>query len=298
MAGALLALFIRLFRVLPITLRSYIGFSAGYLFALIPTRERTIAKLQMEAFLPPHIKRPSIGSLYANFGQTAAEAVNLTPLLKDIRRYVESESTEYFESILATNHATVFLSAHLANWELLGAFLVLLGYDLSTAGREARNPYLQALLRESRERYGIKTIWRSDASATRDIIRSMKSGGTVAALIDQDTAVVSRVFPFFGHPAAVPDSIISLAQRYRANLATVSIIRTGVLRYRAYIQPLDASKSTEDILKDYHSRLENLICQYPEQWVWIHKRWRTVTEGVRMSSNEYIQYLKTLIRQK
>ena len=298
MAGALLALFIRVFLPLPIRIRSGIGMVVGYLFAFIPTRDREIASLQMKAFLPPKVKPPRLGKLYANFGQTAAEAVNLSPLLKDIRRYVDSEPTEYFESILPTKHATVFLAAHLSNWELLGAFLVYLGYDLSTAGREARHPHLQELLCEARDRYGIKTIWRSDSSASRDIIRAMKSGGTIAALIDQDTPVVSKIFPFFGHPAAVPDSVISLAQRYNANLATVSIVRTGFLKYRVFIQPLDASKSTAEILQEYHRRLEDLICKYPEQWVWIHKRWRTLNEGIRMSSNEYINYLKTLIKKK
>jgi Kdo2-lipid IVA lauroyltransferase/acyltransferase len=295
--GALLIFLIETLAKLPLPVRSFLGRAAGSAFSIFPTRERKIAKLQLEKFLPRSIPRPSIRQMYANLGQSAFEAINLNPLLADLDSYVEPPVPGFYEGLKKDGRGIVALTAHVSNWDLLAAVTIAQGLELVTVGRRARNPHLQSLLDRIRRSYRITTVWRDDKRAARDLIDALKAGKVVAALIDQDVHVAGTFVPFFGRPVRTPSSLIPLAQRYRARIYSTFIVRTGFLRYRVIAEEFDTTLPVEAILEEYHRRLEKVICQYPDQWVWIHKRWRTPKEGETMSSKSYLEFLKEGLKQ-
>jgi len=287
----------KIFRILvfcvgqiPLPIRALLGRYLGALFSLIPTRDRKIAGLQLDTFLPKHIKRPHVASVYGSMGATLMESINLAPMLANYTKFVIADWAQW-DAVLKKKKGILILSAHTGNWDLMAACSVKRGYTLSVIGGEMQSPTLQAVLEEMRMKYGASTIWRADASGTRKIISALKRGESVAALIDQDTKVTSRMIPFFGTPAATPSAIIDLAKRCDAIIVAPFIFRTGLNRYKIVVKEFDISMPTDRILCEFNHALEEIILRYPWQWVWIHKRWRTMENGERLGSRKYLEYL-------
>ena len=226
------------------------------------------------------------------------------------------------------------LTGHVGNWDLLGARIAGSGIPLTVIGREARNPLFHRLLVWLRGRAGLNTIWRNEKGALKSLVRALSSPGIVAALIDQDTHVDSIMSPFFGVPVKTPSALIELALRLDCHIFSAFYPRQGYGSFKFEIRELydpaakselgpsrteapTAESTAELIARAYHVHLEEIICRYPDQWVWMHKRWRTLvatatmplsenraTEnlsyenrnngnrpGKTLSSTEYLQYL-------
>lgn len=273
---------------LPLRWRKAVGWHLGALFSFLPTPDRRIAKLQMGLCLqaPPPVSR-----VYGNIGQTVMESLNLDPLLK--AQAVRCDNWDRLVGLLDRGKGVVTLTAHTGNWDLLAAWVVSRGVVLTAVGREARSPMLQALLRSLRARYGIDTVWRSrGAGGLKEIIEKLGRNEVVAALVDQDTRVKSEMAPFFGRLAATPCTLVELAKRQGAAIVSAFIFREADGRFVLRAEEINGALSVRDILGEYNRRLEASLKDYPDQWVWFHKRWRTNEAGVRFSSREYENILK------
>jgi KDO2-lipid IV(A) lauroyltransferase len=117
----------------------------------------------------------------------------------------------------------------------------------------------------------------------------------MAALIDQDTRVDSVFVPFLGAPAKTPSALVDLGKRFNARFVSAFIVRTRGTHFEIHANELDGSKSTEEILEEYHRNLERRIRERPDQWVWIHKRWRSDPSGTTLGTKEYLKRLERTI---
>lgn len=273
---------------LPVSLRARLGAVCGAVFGVLPLRDRRIAELQLARFLDSPTPRATAIGTYAEAGRTALTAINLAPVLQDVR----SPDTAFLDSFKTLGRPVVALSAHLGVWDLLGAFVVSRGLPVATIGRAARSPQLHAVLAEIRSQSGITTIWRDDPRSTREIIEHLKRNGVIAALIDQDTRVTGTFGQFFGSPAFTPSSLIEIGRRYGALIVTAFIVRREDGVHEVMVEPIEDGLPLDQVLAVYHARLEALIRRYPTQWVWFHKRWRTSPAGTRLSSREYERFLR------
>lgn len=284
---------------LPISFRIKLGRSLAFIFSLAPTRDRKIAQLQIEKFLKKD-SRQIIGQVYASLGQTAMETLRLVPILKNLDQYIQCSNTEILKKIKLEKQGAIALTAHTGNWDLLGAFFIENGLKIATIGRKARKQSFQFTLNRIRESYGIKTLWRdlgSDNSGKqiiRDIAQLLNQNYCVAGLIDQDTYVPGLQINFFGYPAKTPTALIQIAKKRAIPLIAAFNFRDASNKYKIFLHELDCSQNLEKILAEYNNLLENYIKQYPEQWVWFHKRWRTQSNGKRLSSKEYLKFLENL----
>jgi len=286
----LLWLAIRLLGALPLSLRIQIGRKLAALFSFFPARDSRIARLQLSLFLPG---RPvKLSSVYASLGQNFMETVNLAPILHNADAHIDCPDWTIAEEVLACGKSVVALTAHLGNWDLLAAYVAARGVRLATIGREAQFSALHQALVKLRSRYGIRTIWRSDPNALRTLVAELRGGGVIAALIDQDTQVDSLFVPFLGRPARTPSSLVALARKYEAAIVSTFIFRDRPQHYTIRIRRLDSSLTVSEILSEYSAQLSALVHSFPEQWVWVHKRWRTLENGHRMSSAEYLAFLE------
>lgn len=259
-------------------------------------RERKVAEAQIAMALPNENAQKLSHALFSELGTTLGECCNIGGLLNDPEFRLELQNDQLLrERLLDREQPAVILTAHFGNWDLLAAYGVKRGLKLSTIGREARSKTAQAILARFRQHYGVKTLWRSGRSAVIEIVRELQSGGTVAALIDQDTRVKSLSIPFFGRPAATPVTLVQLARREGALIASAFLIRLGPKRYRIAFEFFDSDLSEEEVLTQFNQRLERVIRDHPAQWVWFHKRWRTLVDGSRLSSAEYLRYLKSAL---
>jgi KDO2-lipid IV(A) lauroyltransferase len=295
LAATLAIAALRVIGALPLSVRRAIGSTLGALAGTFPSRERTIATLQLQYFLPELSPETLARRTFAHAGKTLMESLNLKPLLTDSSNSIICPQWNELEALFKGERPTIVLTGHTGNWDLLAAYTIARGIDVATVGREARSPILQQLLRSIRDGYGINTIWRSDKAGIKKLISLLKAGKVVAALIDQDTRVESVPIPFFGESAKTPSSLIALGKRHNASFITIFLFRTSPSTYEVFAEQLDDSLSTDEVLQTYNQRLETLIRRFPEQWVWFHKRWRTSADGVTKSSREYIAWLREKI---
>jgi len=281
-------------------------------------RDRKIAEVQMKmaSRLDESFKLPKnlLNENFAHIGECFAEALALERIILNKRpNELQSEPVELegirthgykkvVEKIIEKKGA-IFLSAHVGPIELLAAYFVSCGADLYVIGRLPNNPGARTVLKNLREKYGTKVIWRGEKDSPRKLLKAIKSGGVIAALIDQDTSLESEFAPAMGVEAAFPIAPINLALKYSIPIFACFIVRTRKRNYSVIGHEIkydkDSPTASQDILREYSTRLDNLIKTYPEQWVWWHRRWRR-RPGIDynknpeslISTNDYIDWIQ------
>lgn len=275
---------------MPLSIRSIVGRSLGAIFSYIPTRDRLVCKLQLKLALNSDTERLT-KKVYQNLGETILIGLNLDPILINHEKIIRTEGWDEAVQLLSKQKGLIGLTAHTASWDLLASYASKRGLSLFAIGREAHGEAFQEVLEHLRAKHNINTIWRGGSSGIREIKEHLERNSIVAALIDQDTRVAGCYSQFFFEQAHTPTTLIKIAKEASTPMCTAFIVQESHLKYLIKITPLDTSLSPEDICAEYNRRLEALIKEYPDQWVWIHKRWRSRPSGKRLSSSEYIEYL-------
>lgn len=282
---------------IPLGARRVLGRILGTLISFIPTRDRAIAQRQLEMTLGD--KAPAVGSVYRHIAELGLEAVNLAPIINNFSRYVDFSEMQTVWDTHGGKRPIVAMSAHIGNWEVLAASASRgCGVPLTLTAREAQKPQWQEYLAKIRNDYGCDTVWRSDSLGTKQLLSALKRKRVVAVLLDQDTDVRNIALPFFDVPVMVPVAMMELGHRYNALFVTAFCVRQRSGKYRLLVSEIPDGLSSEEILREYHLRLESVIREYPNQWVWFHKRWRTLEDGSRLSSRQYLAHLENIIQSK
>jgi Kdo2-lipid IVA lauroyltransferase/acyltransferase len=180
----------------------------------------------------------------------------------------------------AEGRGVVAFSCHLGNWELLARRVALAGVPVATVAKKANDPRLTDLLVRSRRTTGIESLWRDDPTALRELVRRLRRGEVIAVLVDQDTDVASHFVPFFGRPARTPRTLSDLAVREGAAVVFGRIHRTGPAEHRAVLTrvPLpdgDRERASLELTRIVTEAIEREVRSHPDEWVWMHERWRT-----------------------
>jgi KDO2-lipid IV(A) lauroyltransferase len=277
---------------IPLAMRRSFARLVGALVALVPTRERTIAELQIRDVLRPSNPSAVLKGVYQNLCLTVVESLNLFPILERSDELIRFDGWEDFRTYTESKKGVVCLTGHVGNWDLLAAYMRKQQVDFYALGRIARGTLAQAVLAAIRERYRIRTLWRQDRAGIKQIVRELRSGGAIAALIDQDTNVSSEFVPFFDRAAKTPSALVEMGRKLDCLMCSIFMVRDGSGGYQILAYPLDATKSTVEILAEFNARLEDVIRRYPDQWVWFHKRWRSRPDGTVFSSRAYIDELR------
>jgi KDO2-lipid IV(A) lauroyltransferase len=184
----------------------------------------------------------------------------------------------------------MFATAHCGNWEILSARLPVAGVPLISAVRELEDPRLDHLVTSTRTRFGTEIVPRGPA-AGRQLARALGRNKVVGLLIDQDIRDVPGVFvPFFGRQAWTPSGAAMLAIRRGCPVVPGFIHRQPDGRHVAEIHPplpMPSGGSLEDQVEELTaaatSLIEGQIRNHPEQWVWMHRRWRRRPESMDRS---------------
>ena len=267
-----------------------LGAAAGWLAWFFAPRHRRAALEHLAIAFPDRDPRwrSRVGrSSFANLGRSALELLALERL--DLARTVQFDpgSLETMVAAHAEGRGVVAVSCHLDNWELLARSVAAAGLPVATVAREAQDPRLTALLEKSRASTRIVSLWRNDPGAARAFIRHLRAGGVVAALIDQDTDVTGHFVPFFGREAFTPRAPADLALRLGAAVVFARIYRVAPGMHRIRISRLglpasgDREADSRALTAAATEAIENEVRARPDQWVWMHARWRTRPGTIR-----------------
>jgi KDO2-lipid IV(A) lauroyltransferase len=176
-------------------------------------------------------------------------------------------------------HRVLFLTAHLGNWEFASGVFGLMGIEIVPIFRAIRNPFINRLVRGLRLVAHDKLIERRGAVPV--MVEHLDKGGNIGMLFDQE-AVHGMEVPFFGLPARTHKTPAILARDHGVKIFFGVNVRKGdFLRYEASGELLDLSRKSDDRLKDIEEittelmrRLEDEIRRHPEQYFWMHRRWK------------------------
>lgn len=186
---------------------------------------------------------------------------------------------EHLAAAVRAGHGVVCVTGHVGNWELLGACVVQMGYPLTVLARKLYYPKLDRWVNALRNHMGMEVLDRN--SPPRELLSRLRRGGLIGILIDQDTRTRGVFVEFFGRPAHTPVGPAVLALRTGSAVVPVFMKRMPDHTYRitipaSHVPANGRARTTAHELTAWATKhMEQAIRENPEQWVWIHERWRT-----------------------
>jgi Kdo2-lipid IVA lauroyltransferase/acyltransferase len=232
-------------------------------------------------------RRVTITKMARNLGWMAAEFAHLPKYTKDnIDSVVVLDGHENFLAAHRRGKGVLYLTGHIGAWELSSYAHALYGFPLHYLARPLDNRPLDALVNRYRGLSGNKPIFKNESART--VLRVIKEGGTVGILADQNTMPDEGVFVnFFGTPACTTTGIARLALHTDAAVVPGYVYWDGnLLKYRLRFDPpvelIRTGNTDRDVMENtqrFAKVIEQVIRKYPEQWVWIHARWKNRPNG-------------------
>jgi Kdo2-lipid IVA lauroyltransferase/acyltransferase len=205
--------------------------------------------------------------------------------LREVAEY-DSEDVKLLDVARERGRGVIFLTSHLGAWELL-CFAHSAFYDpISFLVRPIDNPRIDAFVERLRTRFGNRPIDKK--AAARAALRLLKDGGTLGVLADLNTQEREGVFvPFFGHLACTTAGVATLALRTDATVIPVCAPwdeRRGKFVFRGgpvieLVRTGDERRDVEVNTANFTAAIERHVRAFPDQWLWIHKRWKTRPQG-------------------
>ncbi|MGL6097765.1 MAG: lysophospholipid acyltransferase family protein, partial [Fimbriiglobus sp.] len=173
------------------------------------------------------------------------------------------------------------VTGHFGNWEMAGYALGAFGFETFAIARVLDNPHLEQFLKRLRERTGQTVIAKKDDFDRLTTV--LRGGGKVATLADQDAGPRGVFVDFFGRPASAHKAVALMAIEFDAPMVVVGVPRVGErMDYRIVCEDVidprdfaDRPDAVKAITQRYHTALEQAIRRHPEQYFWLHRRWKT-----------------------
>src|SRR6267378_382480 len=224
----------------------------------------------------------SLGRLLGEFSQfPRATPESLRQLLE-----YDERGLAHLRAAEQNHRGVIFLTGHLGAWELLSFGWSALEYPISFLVRPIDNPLVEEMIESMRTRFGNRAIDKKNAA--RESLRVLREGGTLGILSDLNTQTREGVFvPFFGRLACTTAGIATLALKTDAVvIPTVAVWNKERQKYFFHGDPPVELVRTGDRQTDieintarFAQAIERLVRLYPDQWLWIHKRWKTRPPG-------------------
>jgi KDO2-lipid IV(A) lauroyltransferase len=228
-----------------------------------------------------------LAKVYRNLGWLLAEFCQMadyTP--QQASQFVRYEGLNHYLAARERGRGVLVLTGHLGAWELSSYFHSLMGYPMGLVIRRLDNPLVDRFVNRIRCLHGNRVIHKDDFA--RGLIASMRSGETVGILMDTNMTPPQGVFvPFFGMEACTASGLARIAIKTNAAVLPGFLLweeseQRYVLRFGEELE-LERTGNTEaDTIRNtalFTATIERYVRQYPEQWLWMHRRWKTRPPG-------------------
>ena len=246
-------------------------------------RKRVVEKQIAAAF--PELSHDQVRELarqsYAHLGRTFVESALFDKLGKqgvlDIAD--EVDGWHHVDEAMAQGKGIVFVTGHIGNWELAGAYVAARGVPVDAIARGMANPLTDEYVTRVREATGMVIV--HDSEAVKRAPRSLRAGRGVAFIADQGVLGLASTFvPFFGRPAKTPRGAAVFALRFEVPVIFVVALRKPNGRFRVVVERIEAKRTAnmdrdvDAIVATFTEHLEKWVRVVPAQYFWQHRRWR------------------------
>ncbi len=283
-------LVVNLFRVLPRGMARMLGIGLAFFVYFVHPRLRQVGLRNLQIAMPEKNKREHrriVRGVFRTLGRQLADFCQLPSYdKKNIETLAVYEGFEGYDAARARGKGVLFLTGHLGGWEIGSVAHALYGNSMRVVIRPLDNPYLDRLIRERRMLHGNKTFAKQDFA--RGLISAVRAGETVGVLMDQNMTPPQGVFvDFFGLQACTASGIARVALKTNAAVVPAFTIWDPILRkYRVHFEPavnlIRTGNHEQDVLANtakFTKVIEEFVRKYPDQWLWVHKRWKTRPPG-------------------
>lgn len=215
--------------------------------------------------------RDIVRGMWDNLGRVIFEYPHLKTLAQNNVTLGGVELLEKYK-----DQPAIIFAAHLGNWEMgpISCYQQT-GFITHSLYRAPNNPMVDRILKKARSPDGVLGTVPKSKSGTREMVKILQSDGHIGALIDQKYNEGVEA-PFLGRPAMTSTAFIQLAKKFDCPLMPLKMERTQGAHFKIELMaPIDISNDNiEDILQECHNHLEDWIKKKPEQWLWLHRRWK------------------------
>jgi KDO2-lipid IV(A) lauroyltransferase len=288
------ALFIE---ALPMEMAYLIGRTIGWLTYVFDIRHRRVGARNLRRVYPELTSRQirqRLRTVYDHLGKVMVEMIRTPRMFRQcpespvrngstlrVNKYLTLLNPERVERVCCNGRGVIFVTAHLGNWELTGVAMALLGLPLYSVARTMDNPLLDRYITGLRNVRGQKILKKH--GSIREALSLLASGQRLGIIVDQNAPVDNVFVDFLGEKAAVSRGVASLAIKtscailpgfsYRLNDSGRHVVVAG--------EPIEipGKGGREDkivqMTREYTAVIEGWVREHPEQWLWIHNRWKT-----------------------
>jgi KDO2-lipid IV(A) lauroyltransferase len=242
------------------------------------TKAHRIAARNLERAMPEltaGARDKALRGAWDNFGRTMTEYA----VIPRLKTRVAIEGHEELAARAREGKPALLMTAHLANWEVIFDALRIHTKPITAVYRKANNPLVDQMIADVRLR-GVAGLAPKGPAGARIVLSELKQGGHVVMLVDQKLSSGVDV-PFFGRPAATAPAIASFALRLDCPVYPIRVERLGGANFKLTIEKPWRFTPSEDhdadvraALTQINERLESWIRERPDQWLWMHRRWR------------------------
>jgi KDO2-lipid IV(A) lauroyltransferase len=232
-------------------------------------------------------RRRILRGVFTSLGRQLAELCQFPRYTaENIGEVVVYDGLDNFQKAYSRGKGVLFLTAHFGGWELSAFAHSLHGHWLHVVMRPMDNPYLDRLLQSYRTMHGNKVVPKDDF--VRGLLAAMRAGETVGILMDTNMTPPQGVFvDFFGSPACTASGLARIALRTDAAVVPGFTIWDKALgkyrlRFDPAVQLIRTGNLEADVIANtqkFTSIIEEYVRRYPDQWLWVHRRWKTRPEG-------------------
>ena len=274
----LIKILFNFFKIIGYRNSSNLGFLIGITFGPIFRSKKLIIKNIEKANLKNKDNLKKIASnVLGNYGRIFAEYVHLKNFRNDkLKKYISVEGIEHLESLKKSKRKAVFISGHFNNFELMAMQIEKAGIELATIYRPLNNFFLNKTMEQIRKDDICKNQIKKGRGGSREIIKYLTKGTSIAVMIDQRVREGQKI-EFFNNYATTTTIPAQLIKKYNCDLITVYIERKNKNYFKMYISKpirIDKNKSILETTKFLNNLLEKMILRNVDQWIWTHNRWK------------------------
>ena len=266
------------FKIIGYKYSSNLGFLIGKIIGPIFRSKKLIIKNLQKANLQKQNNLEKIASdVLGNYGRIFAEYVHLKNFRNDkLEKYISIEGVEHLNNLKKTKKRAVFISGHFNNFELMAMQIEKAGIELATIYRPLNNFLLNKTMEQIRTENICKNQIKKGRAGSREIIKNLIKGKSIAIMIDQRVREGIKI-DFFNNQATTTTIPAQLIKKYNCELVPVYIERRKNNYFKMFVSKpikIDKNKSVLEITKFLNNLLERMILRNIDQWIWTHNRWK------------------------
>tara|TARA_B100001057_G_scaffold469206_1_gene529279 strand:+ start:2104 stop:2964 length:861 start_codon:yes stop_codon:yes gene_type:complete len=268
-----------IFQIIGYKLSSNLGYLIGkFIGPIFKSKKLIIENLQTAKIIHKLSYNKLATNVLGNYGRIFAEYTHLKNFRNDkLKKYISINGYQHLERIKKSKKTVVFISGHFNNFELMAMQIEKSGIDVAAIYRPLNNPYLNKTMEIIRKNEICRNQIKKGRAGTREIIRNLNNGKSIAIMVDQRVREGKKA-PFFGTLAATTTIPAQLIKKYNCELVPIYIEREKFNYFKMYISEPIKFKKNKTILEItifINKILEKMILKNIDQWIWTHNRWKS-----------------------